>query len=575
MSTAPIHRLARPPRLVDRRLLLPGGRHARLHHGGLPVPRPQRRAGGPGRRGLGRSAPTAPAATPRSAPSSGCRSRSCPTRTTPSPSAYGAWGEKKNYGKTYVGIIRSSFLVGPDGRHREGLAQGQGRRPCPGRPRGAAGRSSRRPRRADPRSAGMKEGFARGGRRAKPRAEHLTQGFGRRAPLRNLRGSDRNASRRPAPARRRHMTESRAAHAPRVASGAVHGDRRAPRRRRLRAGRDRRRAGSTRAPQGWLVCCTSGDAGADDWRTDPLELAALREAEQRAAADVVGYAGHHVPPPARRRPGQRPRAARAARPRDPDLPARRRARRRPGDDLPRRRRRQPHGPPGGGPRGGRRGLPGGAQRDGVPVARPRRPRAAHRPAALPVLVEPRRRPGSTSRRRIDRKIAALRAHPSQIRHPEQLEPRIREWAKEEGEPLGRRGGRGVPRDRHRGRRAGRGGRRGGRGPDARHARPRPRAAEAYVGEERGPDPAPGVPHVGELARPGCRARPPSGPATGRPPGRPATRRRRRPPARRAARARRRAARSGSASGRARRSPTASDRSRGAGTRPSAKPPMPS
>ena len=29
---------------------------------------------------------------------------------------YGAWGEKQNYGKTYMGIIRSSFLVGPDGR---------------------------------------------------------------------------------------------------------------------------------------------------------------------------------------------------------------------------------------------------------------------------------------------------------------------------------------------------------------------------------------------------------------------------------------------------------------------------
>ncbi len=29
---------------------------------------------------------------------------------------YGAWGEKKNYGRTYMGIIRSSFLVGPDGR---------------------------------------------------------------------------------------------------------------------------------------------------------------------------------------------------------------------------------------------------------------------------------------------------------------------------------------------------------------------------------------------------------------------------------------------------------------------------
>jgi len=38
-----------------------------------------------------------------------------------------------------------------------------------------------------------------------------------------------------------------------------------------------------------LVCCTSGDAGADDPRTDPLELARRREAEQRAAAAVVGY----------------------------------------------------------------------------------------------------------------------------------------------------------------------------------------------------------------------------------------------------------------------------------------------
>ena len=46
-------------------------------------------------------------------------------------------------------------------------------------------------------------------------------------------------------------------------------------------------AGST----GWLVCCTSGDAGAEDPNTDPLELAALREREQRAAAEVVGYAG--------------------------------------------------------------------------------------------------------------------------------------------------------------------------------------------------------------------------------------------------------------------------------------------
>jgi LmbE family N-acetylglucosaminyl deacetylase len=40
-----------------------------------------------------------------------------------------------------------------------------------------------------------------------------------------------------------------------------------------------------------MVCCTSGDAGADDATTDPLELAATREREQRAAAEVVGYEG--------------------------------------------------------------------------------------------------------------------------------------------------------------------------------------------------------------------------------------------------------------------------------------------
>ncbi len=40
-----------------------------------------------------------------------------------------------------------------------------------------------------------------------------------------------------------------------------------------------------------MVCCTSGDAGADDATIDPLALARTREAEQRAAAAVVGYEG--------------------------------------------------------------------------------------------------------------------------------------------------------------------------------------------------------------------------------------------------------------------------------------------
>lgn len=29
--------------------------------------------------------------------------------------AYGAWGEKMNYGKTYIGLIRSTIIIGPDG----------------------------------------------------------------------------------------------------------------------------------------------------------------------------------------------------------------------------------------------------------------------------------------------------------------------------------------------------------------------------------------------------------------------------------------------------------------------------
>ena len=85
--------------------------------------------------------------------------------------------------------------------------------------------------------------------------------------------------------------------------------------------------------------------------------------------------------------------------------------------------------------GGRRRLPGRPQPDGVPVARPdglRRPRVrrlylfwSNQPTAWVDVTAT-----------IERKIAALRAHASQIRHPEGLGDRIREWAREEGEAIG-------------------------------------------------------------------------------------------------------------------------------------------
>ena len=39
--------------------------------------------------------------------------------------AYGVWGEKKNYGRTYMGIIRSAFLIDEKGKLERGLVQGQ------------------------------------------------------------------------------------------------------------------------------------------------------------------------------------------------------------------------------------------------------------------------------------------------------------------------------------------------------------------------------------------------------------------------------------------------------------------
>ena len=29
---------------------------------------------------------------------------------------YGAWGKKSMYGKTFLGVIRTTYLIGPDGR---------------------------------------------------------------------------------------------------------------------------------------------------------------------------------------------------------------------------------------------------------------------------------------------------------------------------------------------------------------------------------------------------------------------------------------------------------------------------
>ena len=187
--------------------------------------------------------------------------------------------------------------------------------------------------------------------------------------------------------------------------------------------------------EGWLVCCTSGDAGADDPDTDPLELAATREREQRAAVGIIGYAGvtflnqpdgalandlvlrEHL---VREIRTFRPDAIFAT---DPEVLF--------------------HG--GRGVNHVDHRAAGFAAVDAVYPA-------ARNAMAFPGLAREGLEPHRVRRvylfwsnqpnvridvsATIDRKIAALRAHVTQIRDPGGLEPRIRSWATEEGQPIG-------------------------------------------------------------------------------------------------------------------------------------------
>jgi LmbE family N-acetylglucosaminyl deacetylase len=186
---------------------------------------------------------------------------------------------------------------------------------------------------------------------------------------------------------------------------------------------------------GWLVCCTSGDQGGEDPFADPLELAALREREQRAAAAVIGYEGVtflHQPDGALVNDlalrEQLVREIRTFKPdavlcTDPQAIFYR----------------------GGGVNHTDHRAAGIAAVDAVYPA-------ARNPMAFPALAR-----GGLDKhvvRRLylfwseqpdtwidvtatlDRKVAALAEHKSQIREPAKLEERIRAWAAEEGEPIG-------------------------------------------------------------------------------------------------------------------------------------------
>lgn len=187
--------------------------------------------------------------------------------------------------------------------------------------------------------------------------------------------------------------------------------------------------------RGWLVCCTSGDQGGEDPDLDPLELASTREAEQRRAADVIGYAGvsflHQPDGAVANDLALRELLVREIRTFRPDAVL-------------------THDPEtlvhrGGGINHTDHRTAGLAAVDAVYPA-------ARNPMAFPGLARAGLAPHSVRRiylfwpnspdvwidaaATLDRKIAALRAHVSQIHDPARLEERMRAWAREEGDVVG-------------------------------------------------------------------------------------------------------------------------------------------
>ena len=183
--------------------------------------------------------------------------------------AYGSWVEKQNYGKTYWGTARTTFLVDPDGRIARVWPKVK--------PEGHAAEVL----------AALDELQARARRDAARHAPDTKEtslvggderSLGRKRTPRRPASAIRKAATRPCTERDRAASRPRRAHDWRPARFmviAAHPDD-------ADSGRPATAARWIDAGSvGWLVCCTSGDQGGEDPDADPLELAAA--ARDRAA----------------------------------------------------------------------------------------------------------------------------------------------------------------------------------------------------------------------------------------------------------------------------------------------------
>ena len=105
----------RAARRSRRPLLLPKGGHPRLHRPGLRSPRPPRRLRGRRRPVVGVS-PDTVTAQRKFADKYRLDFTLLADENHEVADLYGVWGEKKMYGKTYMGVQRATFLIDPDGK---------------------------------------------------------------------------------------------------------------------------------------------------------------------------------------------------------------------------------------------------------------------------------------------------------------------------------------------------------------------------------------------------------------------------------------------------------------------------
>ena len=100
---------------LGRPLLLPARRHAGLHHPGVRDPRPLRRVRGGGATVIGVS-PDEPEEIKKFDDKYGLGFTLLGDVDHKVAEKYGAWGEKSMYGKKYMGMLRSTFIIDPKGK---------------------------------------------------------------------------------------------------------------------------------------------------------------------------------------------------------------------------------------------------------------------------------------------------------------------------------------------------------------------------------------------------------------------------------------------------------------------------